>query len=1402
MSDKNTDWRSKVNAMMTDPDFAAKAAAAVDNTRKTNTELMNKSAEDYPALTVGQPSKQPLDLSRVPQMQEEQAARATMGDDSEDYSGVVELATKLYDEKRTERGQRAMQNMQQPANAFQSPIATAINRAAETNKAANIGETYNEVINNPSFRDAIMLNANKSLVKALEANPSMSQEEQQKLYSETIDKQLKQVGEGIDKYLRGKNELKGGGEYVLRSAIQNSLIGKAMQTAIQSASGSDGELAYQQQALADYDANKAKWWEQGLGIAGGLALDAPLMQGIGSAANATMGRATMWGLGKAGGKALQASTIGRIATGAAVSSGTLGGYNATSALANQLMEGRFDVGEIASSAGHGFMLGALTGAMSPWLRGVSSGMGKVGKVATMTGGLATEAGIFSGAELMEMENPYDLETMAQTFGKNVAVIGGLKVSNLPKTVKEYKQWYSEGKQSSFSDADYKLMADFAKANGYANDDTFTMSADGTYSRSVADRVTGNRTLLTMTRLQGGKEQNLAIEMYNDPNVPLSLKTKIAAKMNLPAPPPVLANGVRVEGNKAITYYTTSSGQQQVIEIKEFDRPRKARAYANEFSRTTARRNDLLQSEASVNVMMSQPMVVARLNEQAQRNGTTLADEKARMDAILQRAADGTITQEDIAYYRSIVEDDVTTTESIKKDIKDKYGVEIDEVLNKEGNFTTIEDEALTAYSNALRGIIERGNPTTERTATAATAGIEDYVALSNLGIGRTSAILANPEQRAAIEQQTRSHYAAWLKYFDGRMSEDALAGKLGLNLNNSSDLQTFLNEQAYYKTKAADRIAYNTAEAAKQLLEQGDGGVRFLDDGRVKLKGVPYAVEVSEDIVARYEAAKQGSGEPLQRIANDALKDIIKQSETPAELAEPIAEEMPDVEQPMSEAEVVTQQMIDARLAEIDADLQGIEADGVQRMTINDKPVAIIKGRIVADENGQVDKTKSSAEVAYMLLDENGRPMLNEQGKPIIEVGVKPSNVRVENIETWRSVDDYKASEERRIRENNRITDEAMRQVDEQTEVENQVPTEPKTADDLLAMCDGDKGLALDVAVDELAKAQAAKGKGASTAETIDINRRIRTYQQIVDRLSASEMPDAAAVEVEAEQKGEQAKAEPQVTEDMEFIYQGLDENHEGMEPMQTADGRYKWVGLQRGELTATMGERDAELLDGLAKKLGVAIIPIDVADSAVNGYYRDGNIYVNTNRGAEWTMRWVAGHELLHDVAKKSPEAYDAYKQAVLDMWGEDYIKSQVKQIIEDYAASGKAIDREQALTELVNDFGGELFSSRDGLKILDNILKDESRKGNTGFVNTVKQWWERLKEWFGGTPYASEVEKKLADAYKEAIANAEKFGKNLDAENNIVRNLKERPAEVTNDDLIANEGAEMSIVRDRNKI
>lgn len=1360
-ANNNTDWRANVKAMMTDPNFAARVTTAVDK-----------------------PTSQPLDLSRVEQMQTEDAARATMPDDD---SGVADLAVQAYADARKQIGDEVSKQMADDKSmAFVHPVTAGILRSAKSMEAGDVQKTFDRMLENSAVRQAIETKANKELTAALGKNPALTEEQQKDIYNKSVQRQIDAISGRVNQYLLDVNAPKSESEYVLKSAVGNSLIGKSMLQAARNISGLESaEYDYAQQALADYDANKASWYGKGGAAIGSLLLDAPMMQGIGSASSAVLGRGTSMALGKAASNTLW----GKMLIGQATAAGTLGGYNFTSTLASQMMGGHFDAGELFGSTLHGVGLGALTGGMTPLLRGATTGMGAVGKTATMGGGILGEAAAFSAPEWVETfsENPYDFKAYAEALGTNVMVIAGLKASNLPKTVQEYKEWWNQGKTSNFTDADYKALSDYALAKGYANDGAFTYQ-DGVYQRSMADRATGGRNILTMTKLEGGKERNLAMEMYQDPNVPLSMKTKIAAKMGLPAPNPVLPNAVEARDNVVNTYYEyreqmsdgTYVTRRILVDSKEMPSKRKARAAASEFGRTKARQNSIIQSEAEANTDATNAIVMARLTEQAWRSGTNVSDEVARMYDIAQRTQRGEASAEDIAYYQSVMEGTTEVTDRIKADIKDKTGVDIDEVLKQEGTFNTAQDKALTMYSEALASLKDSSKPTTERGTTASQASIADYIELKGMGIEQTKQLLNDPTAKVAAEKEIRNKYSLWLKYFDGQMSEEQLASRLGYNLDSTKGLMDFVNEEAFFRGKAANRIAYNAANAAKRLLEQGSGGVRFTEDGKVKLQGVPYSIAVDESIVDRYRAAQQGSGENYQRIANDALKDIIRQSEQPIEemLQQMATEEQAIANEPQTEQEAVTQQMVDNRLAEIDTDLQGIEADGIQRVNINDKPAMIVKGRIAYISNGEIDRANSSAEVAYIPLDENGRPIKNEQGKPVVEVGVKPSNVRISEVEPWHTIEDYKRAEEQRIRDNNRITDEAMAQVDaEDGEVKEELPTldkapiEPKDADELIAMCDGDKALALDVAVDELAKAQAAKGKGASTAETIDINRRIRTYQQIVDRLSSAEMPDAAAAEVESEQKGEATKAEPQVTDDMEFVYQqGLDESHEGMEPMQMSDGRYKWVGLQRGELTATMGERDVELLDGLAKKLGVAVIPISVADSAVNGYYRDGNVYVNTNRGADWTMRWVAGHEMLHDVAKKSPEAYNAYKQAVLDMWGSDYINDQVKQIIDDYAASGKTIDREQALTELVNDFGGELFNSRDGLSILDDILKSESRKGNTGFVNTIKQWWERLKEWFGGTPYASEVEKKLADAYKEAIANAEKFGKNYDFDYSII--------------------------------
>ena len=165
-NNKNTDWRAKYRAMMTDPNYAEKMASAVENTRKVNTNLMNKSEELGSSLSFGKPTSQPLDLSRVQEMQTEQVARATMPTEGEEYSGVADLATKLYAEERERRGKEATKNIVEGKTATSgSPFAATIGLSAGLNKASNVGETYDAVLKNEALIGAVRTNANKALVR-------------------------------------------------------------------------------------------------------------------------------------------------------------------------------------------------------------------------------------------------------------------------------------------------------------------------------------------------------------------------------------------------------------------------------------------------------------------------------------------------------------------------------------------------------------------------------------------------------------------------------------------------------------------------------------------------------------------------------------------------------------------------------------------------------------------------------------------------------------------------------------------------------------------------------------------------------------------------------------------------------------------------------------------------------------------------------------------------------------------------------------------------------------------------------------------------------------------------------------------------------------------------------------
>lgn len=231
----------------------------------------------------------------------------------------------------------------------------------------------------------------------------------------------------------------------------------------------------------------------------------------------------------------------------------------------------------------------------------------------------------------------------------------------------------------------------------------------------------------------------------------------------------------------------------------------------------------------------------------------------------------------------------------------------------------------------------------------------------------------------------------------------------------------------------------------------------------------------------------------------------------------------------------------------------------------------------------------------------------------------------------------------------------------------------------------------------------------------------------------------------------------PQFFDDRKFAEQPeLNGNHEGMTAIEQADGTHKWVGLQRSEVTEGMSEREIALLDEFGRRMGLPIVATDIADSRFNGKYADGVVYINVNRDKDWTMRWVAGHELLHDVERLSPEAYNAYKDAVRELFGEEYFEGKVKDTMDVYAEAGQPISREQAEREVVNDFGGDLFSSRDGMKIMQGILDKAGREGKPEFVKRLMEWWDRIKELFTSSPYYADVQKAMEKAYTDAMKNA----------------------------------------------
>ncbi len=244
---------------------------------------------------------------------------------------------------------------------------------------------------------------------------------------------------------------KSSGEYIARSAIDNSLTGKLVNLGNMAYSPHSSQAAVNAAGLSAYDASRAEKLAAGIGS---LMMDMPMFAGIGSlssniASKAATGITKGLSLNLAkkyavrGMKLPEAERIVRraivdkmgakIAQNSAVQGLTLGGYDASNSIADDLLyNDGIDVGKAVDAYAHGFTTGAAVGAVGTPLRELSRGLTGGRKAAASAGVLGAESGVFTlSSNAGKLASGVDVEPidLLYDYGESVATLGAMKLAH-------------------------------------------------------------------------------------------------------------------------------------------------------------------------------------------------------------------------------------------------------------------------------------------------------------------------------------------------------------------------------------------------------------------------------------------------------------------------------------------------------------------------------------------------------------------------------------------------------------------------------------------------------------------------------------------------------------------------------------------------------------------------------------------------------------------------------------------------------------------------------------------------------------------------------------------------------------------------------------------------------------
>ena len=267
----------------------------------------------------------------------------------------------------------------------------------------------------------------------------------------------------LDEYVK-ESVPKNRGEYIVRRAVGNSLIGKLAQLSGSGEKGVTNSLAIEQEGLSKYKSNRVDDFVAGVGA---LMIDAPAFSALGSSSSAMLslaGRKVMplltkriaqSVLNKSINSRMNPALANMVAeraikenikykiTNAALGQGlTLGKYDISNSIVDDLLVGNeVDSGKAAKSFGRGMLLGGVSSLASSPFRALSKGAGGARKLFYSSGVLSSESAVFTaGHEIEKLANGVEVAPvdLFYDFSESAATLLTMRLSHWRPKGKEYK----------------------------------------------------------------------------------------------------------------------------------------------------------------------------------------------------------------------------------------------------------------------------------------------------------------------------------------------------------------------------------------------------------------------------------------------------------------------------------------------------------------------------------------------------------------------------------------------------------------------------------------------------------------------------------------------------------------------------------------------------------------------------------------------------------------------------------------------------------------------------------------------------------------------------------------------------------------------------------------------------